>query len=171
MNHLHACRILRYLLLALVCTGPAMPASATPPLVDRFIVGANAGYIVPSECCSMPVPDSMRLLELKVNEGSQCTAIGGPVGVFEHRDGKLWLTGFETCSRKISLDEIYPEREKPALAEWLSGTFRTRVGIPCRAFGGRPVLALEQELTVSEGIVTSVTEKYLDHSACGNHAQ
>jgi len=171
MTHSRARPILQCLSLALAWMGFAMQASATPPLQDRFILGANQGYIVPSECCWMPVPDSMRLLDLKVNEGSQCTAIGGPVGVFEHRDGKLWLTGFATCSRKIPLDEIYPEREGPALAEWLSGTFRTRVSMPCRAFGGRPVPALEQELTVSEGIVTAVTEKYLDHPACGNQVE
>lgn len=171
MNQPRACRIFRHLLLALLCVGPVMPASATPPLLDRFVLGANKGFIFPSECCWMPVPDSMRLLELKVKEGSQCSAMGGPVGVFEQRSERLWLTGFETCGRKIPLDEIYPELEAPALAEWLSGTFKTRVGLPCRALGGHPVLALEQELTVSEGVVTSVTEKYLDHSACGNQAE
>lgn len=170
MNQLRACRFFQHLLLALLCMGPVMPASATQPLADRFILGSNEGFIVPSECCWMPVPDSARLLELNVQEGRQCTAMGGPVGVFEHRAGKLWLTRFETCSREIPLAEIYPEREQPALATWLSGTFKTRVGLPCRAFDGRPVLALEQELAVSEGVVTAVTEKYLDRSACGNQA-
>lgn len=157
--------------MTLLCTGFALPASATPPLVDRFVLGSNKGHIVPSECCWMPVPESMRLLDLKVNEGSQCSAMGGPVGLFEQKAGKLWLTGFETCGRKIPLDEVYPGLEEPALADWLSGTFKTRLGVPCRAFGDQPVLALEQELTVSEGVVTAVTEKYLNHSACRNHTE
>jgi hypothetical protein len=169
MKQPHALRIFQHLSLALLCAGLAMPASATPPLQDRFILGSNQGYIVPSACCWMPVPESMRLLELKLNEA--CTAIGGPVGVFEQREGKLWLTGFETCGREIALGEVYAGREEPALADWLSGTFTTRLGVPCRAFGGRPVLALEQKLTVDEGVVTEVTEKYLDHSACRNHAE
>jgi hypothetical protein len=170
MNLLRACRTVPGLLLALLCIWPAMPASATEPLTDRYIHGANKGFIFPKECCWMPLPESARLLEAKVKGGMQCTAIGGPVGIFEQRSGKLWLTGFATCSGKLPLRDIYPELDSPALAQWLSGTFKTRIGLPCHALGGRPVFALEQELTVSEGVVTAVTERHLDWSACGQRA-
>ena len=80
-------------MLCLVLACLAGPASATQPLKDQIVVGALKGHIFPSDCCWVPLPPSEGLRAMKRAEFPGCSAIGGPVGMFELRDRKLWLTG------------------------------------------------------------------------------
>lgn len=162
--HPPASHFSRICLLLLLLVGAA-PASATPPLRDRIVIDEHRGRIFPSECCWMPLPPSERLRAMKRAE-TNCSAIGGPVGVFEVRDRKLWLIGLHKCSGTVDLRAIYPELAGPALASWLSGSFKVVLDQRCSDSVAGPLDAVEQELQLDQGIVTSVTELSRHQAAC-----
>ena len=145
-------------------------AFATEPLHDQYLVGAQSGLIFPSECCWMKLPPSQRLTDMKRAELG-CSAIGGPVGKFKLESGKLWLTGLLKCGGDVSLREVYPDLEGPALATWLTGTFNTQVEFLCYENPVRPVYSLQQVLTIEKGIVTSLSETRTDASICQKHSR
>jgi len=140
-------------------------ACATEPLHDQYVVGAERGWIFPSECCWMKLPSSERLIALKKAEVG-CSAIGGPVGKFKLDSGKLWLTGLLTCGGEISLLDVFPDLESPALASWLTGTFKTQIGFLCYDSSAGPIYSLRQVLTVELGVVTALSDTKNDTSAC-----
>jgi hypothetical protein len=151
-------------MLACVAAGPA---SATEPLKDQIVVGALSGHLFPSECCWVPLPPSEQLRAMKRAEFPGCSAIGGPVGMFELRDRKLWLTGLFKCSGAFDHRQVFPELASPAFANWLSGTFTLALG-PCGydVRGGGQAYARKQKITVDQGVVTSVTEQDNDAAFC-----
>jgi len=153
--------------LLLSCFASIAPASATEPLHDQIVVGALSGHIFPSECCWMPLPPSEKLSAMKRAEFVGCSAIGGPVGVFEYRDRKLWLTGLSKCSGEIDHRQVYPELASPAFANWLSGTFTLTLG-PCgyNRQANREAFARRQTITVDKGVVTSTTDQDNDAAYC-----
>lgn len=155
-------------LLALASIAYSQPAAATEPLKDQIVVGKLQGHIFPSECCWVPLPPSEQLRAMKRAEFPGCSAIGGPVGTFELKEGKLWLTGLLKCSGAFDHRQIYPELASPAFADWLSGTFTVLLG----ACGYDPHLngqayARKQRITVDQGVVNSVTELGGDASCAG----
>jgi hypothetical protein len=64
------------------------------------------------------------------------------------------------------LQAIYPDMKGPVVAEWLTGTFKTRLDFQCYGLGAQEVYAVTQELTVDKGMVQSVRETRNDTSAC-----
>ena len=148
----------------------AAPSLATEPLHDQFRTGDQTGWIFPSGCCWVKLPPSELLDEMKRKEMAGCSAIGGPVGKFELVDGKLWLTGLMKCSGDVRLHRVYPELDSPAFANWLSGTFKTRVDFLCYDKTVRPIYGLEQVLTVEQGVVTAITETKIDPATCPKKA-
>jgi hypothetical protein len=158
------------LCLVLACLA-ALPAAATEPLKDQIVAGALSGHIFPSDCCWVALPPSERLQAMKRAEFPGCTAIGGPVGMFELRDRKLWLTGLFKCSGALDHRTVFPELASPAFASWLSSAFTLALG-PC---GYNPRLngsayARKQRITVEQGVVTSVTELDNDAAICQGQA-
>ena len=143
---------------------------ATEPLHDQYVLGEKSGRIFPSECCWMSLPPSERLTAMKKAEVG-CSAIGGPVGEFKLQSGKLWLTGLLTCGGEVSLRKVYPDFENPALANWLTGTFKTQVGFLCYDNSAEPIYSVKQVLTVEEGVVTSLSETKNDTSACSENTR
>jgi hypothetical protein len=154
-------------LLGLASVAASAPASATEPLKDQIVVGALGGHIFPSDCCWVPLPPSERLRAMKHAEFPRCSAIGGPVGVFELRDRKLWLTGLFKCSGAFDHREVYPELASPAFASWLSGSFTLALG-PCGydPRTGAEAYARKQRITVEQGVVRSVTEQDNPAGSC-----
>ncbi|WP_363503838.1 hypothetical protein, partial [Burkholderia sp. LMU1-1-1.1] len=53
------------LLMAIICRGDYRRALATEPLHDQYVVGAETGWIFPSECCWMKLPSSDRLIAMR----------------------------------------------------------------------------------------------------------
>jgi hypothetical protein len=153
------------LLLLVACLVAAAPATATEPLHDQYADGARTGHIFPSNCCWVELPSNDRIWEIRRKEFG-CSAIGGPVGEFKLEDGKLWLTGLMKCSGKIPLQMIYPDMKAPVLAEWLTGTFKTRLDYRCYTQKTQDLYAVTQELVVEKGVVVSLKETQQDVSAC-----
>jgi hypothetical protein len=143
----------------------AAPSSATQPLFDQYTDGARTGHIFPSSCCWVELRDNERIWEIRRRE-TGCSAIGGPVGRFKLEAGKLWLTGLMKCSGDVPLQAVYPDMKSPVVAEWLTGTFKTRLDFQCTVQGVQQVYAVTQELTVDKGVVQSVKETPNDTSAC-----
>jgi hypothetical protein len=143
----------------------AAPGSATQPLLNQYTDGVRTGHIFPSGCCWVEIPSNERIKEIRRREIG-CSAVGGPVGIFKLEAGKLWLTGLFKCSGEIPMQEVYPDMKSPAFAEWLTGSFRTRLDFQCVVRGGQEVYAVTQELTVDKGVVQSVKETRNDTSAC-----
>lgn len=143
----------------------AAAASATEPLHDQYTDGARSGHIFPSNCCWVELPSNDKIWEIRRKEFG-CSAIGGPVGKFKLEDGKLWLTGLMKCSGEIPLQTVYPEMKAPVLAEWLSGTFKTRLDYRCYTQQTQDLYAVTQELVVENGVVVSLKETEHDVSAC-----
>lgn len=153
------------LLFLVACLMATTLASATQPLFDQYTDGARTGHIFPSNCCWVELPANDKIWEVRRKE-SGCSAIGGPVGEFKLEDGKLWLTGLMKCSGKIALQTIYPEMTAPVLAEWLTGTFKTRLDYRCYTQKTQELYAATQELVVERGVVVSLKETQQDVSAC-----
>jgi hypothetical protein len=109
--------------------------------------------------------DNERIWEIRRKEIG-CSAIGGPVGRFKLEAGKLWLTGLRKCSGDVPLQAVYPDMTSPVVAEWLTGTFKTRLDFQCTVQGVQQVYAVAQELTVDKGVVQSLKETPNDTSAC-----
>jgi hypothetical protein len=142
------------------------PSSATQPLLNQYTDGVRTGHIFPSGCCWVEIPANERIKEIRRREIG-CSAVGGPVGMFKLEAGKLWLTGLFKCSGEVPLQEVYPDMKSPAFAEWLTGTFKTRLDFKCVAPGGDPyIYAVTQELIVEKGVVQSVKETQNDLTAC-----
>ena len=120
-------------------------ALATEPLHDQYVVGAETGWIFPSECCWMKLPPSDRLIAMRRAEVG-CSAIGGPVGKFKLESGKLWLTGLHKCGGDVYLSEVYPDFKSATLANWLTGTFTAQIGLLCYDKHVKPIYSLEQVL-------------------------
>ncbi|MGI4719156.1 MAG: hypothetical protein ACRYGO_19540 [Janthinobacterium lividum] len=150
----------------LLCMAIALPASATEPLHDQIVVDARQGTIHPEKCCWVELPFSETLRKMKREEFLRCSAIGGPVGVFELKDRKIWLNKLSRCGGDVALREIYPDMDSPAFAGWLSGSFKTQLGYLCYVKPEGAVYELEQELKVEHGVVTSLSERRRDRSAC-----
>ncbi|WP_426197683.1 hypothetical protein [Massilia sp. DWR3-1-1] len=152
----------------LLCIAIGEKTFATEPLHDQYVAGAESGWIFPSQCCWMKLPPSERLTTMKKAEVG-CSAIGGPVGKFKLESGKLWLTGLLKCGGEVSLREVYPDFESPALANWLTGTFKTQVGFLCYDNSVRPIYSVKQVLTIDQGVVTSLSETKNDTSVCSKN--
>jgi hypothetical protein len=144
----------------------AIPGSATQPLLDQYADGARTGHIFPSNCCYVELPSNERIQAMRRNEITRCSAFGGPVGMFKREAGQLWLTSLYKCGGELALQEMYPGIETPALAKWLTGTFRTRLDFACYDEGVQPVYAVTQTLIVEKGVIKSVTETQSDLAAC-----
>lgn len=153
--------------LLLSCLASIAPASATEPLHDQIVVGSLSGHIFPSECCWMPLPPSDKLAAMKRAEFPGCSAIGGPVGVFEYRDRKLWLTSLYKCSGAFDHRQVYPALASPAFADWLSGSYTLALG-PCGHDPrlGRQAYAHKQKITVVNGVVTAMSQQDDDGAFC-----
>jgi hypothetical protein len=164
MTFPHFCKQLRSIVFLVLTLMAAGPVSATEPLIDQYADGARIGRIFPSSCCWVELPDNERIWKIRRKEFG-CSAIGGPVGRFRLEDGKLWLTGLMKCGGDIPLQEIYPDMTSPALAEWLSGTFKTVLDYRCHA-GSQSIYAVSQELVVEKGVVRSLKETANDLGAC-----
>jgi hypothetical protein len=143
----------------------AAPSSATQPLFDQYTDGVRTGHIFPSSCCWVELRDNERIWEIRRQEIG-CSARGGPVGRFKLEAGKLWLTGLMKCGGDVPLQAIYPDMKGPVVAEWLTGTFKTRLDFQCTVQGVQEVYAVTQELTVDKGVVQSLKETRNDTSAC-----
>jgi hypothetical protein len=70
------------------------------------------------------------------------------------------------CSGHVDLQAIYPDMKAPVMAEWLTGTFRTRLDYRCHTQKEQDVYAVTQELVVEKGIVVSLKETRQDLSVC-----
>jgi hypothetical protein len=72
------------------------------------------------------------------------------------------------CSGDVPLQAVYPDMQSPVVAEWLTGTFKTRLDFQCIGpdLGNKEVYAVTQELTVDKGVVQSLKETPNDTSAC-----
>jgi hypothetical protein len=134
-------------------------------LTDFYADGVRSGRIFPAPCCHVELPSNERIWEIRRRDFHNCSAVGGPVGMFRREGGKLWLTGLFKCSGEIPLKEMYPELDGPVVADWLTGTFKTALDSQCHA-GGQTIYAVAQELIVEKGVVKSVTETPGDVSAC-----
>jgi hypothetical protein len=165
MNICSVWRWMRESVLFVLCLMAAAPVMATEPMTDYFSDGARSGRIFPSACCHVELPDNERIWEIRRRDFHTCSAVGGPVGVFRMEAGKLWLTGLAKCSGEFPLKDMYPGLESPALAAWLTGTFKTVLDPRCHA-NGQTRYAVTQELIVEKGIVTSVRETPNDLTAC-----
>lgn len=142
------------------------PSFATQPLVDQYSDGARSGHIFPVECCYVELPSNDRIRAMRRAEMPNCSAIGGPVGVFRLEAGKLWLTSLYKCSGTVALNDIYPGMNAPAPATWLTGTFKTVLDIKCHDAGMRPIHGATQTLIVEKGVVKSLKETPGDLTAC-----
>ena len=160
--YLRLARALQFLL----CMAIALPASATEPLHDQIVVGTLQGTIYPEKCCWVELPFSENLRKMKHAEFLACSAIGGPVGVFELKDRKIWLNKLSRCGGDVALREVFPDLDSPVFASWLSGSFKTQLGYLCYVKPGGAVYELEQELTVERGVVTALSERRRDRSIC-----
>jgi hypothetical protein len=160
----HFCTQLQGIVLLVLALMAAGGALATEPLVDQYADGARVGRIYPSDCCWVELRDNERIWQIRRKEFG-CTALGGPVGRFRLEDGKLWLTGLMKCGGDIPLQEVYPDMKGPAVAEWLSGTFKTVLDYRCWA-NGQSVYAASQELVVEKGVVRSLKETAHDLGVC-----
>lgn len=144
----------------------AAPSSATRPLFDQYTDGVHTGNIFPSKGSYVELPHNERIWEMRRREMQNCSAVGGPVGMFKLEAGKLWLTGLAKCGGELALQEIYPDIAIPTVAKWLTGTFKTILDFQCYDAGVQPVYAVSQELIVKKGAVQSVTETRHDITAC-----
>src|SRR3546814_15829672 len=95
----------------------------------------KTGFLFPDKCCWVKLPSSDKLDAAKL-EGTQCSAIGGPVGNFELADGKLLLRSLRACDGDIPLDQIYGEFHGPVVADWVSGKFFVEIDPMCRSKAG-----------------------------------
>src|SRR3546814_18528393 len=86
-------KFLKFLLLSCLAGSPAY---ATEPLHDLVTMDGKTGFLFPDKCCWVKLPSSDKLDAAKL-EGTQCSAIGGPVGNFELADGKLLLRRLRAC--------------------------------------------------------------------------
>lgn len=141
------------------------PAGATRPLFDQYSDGEHTGNIFPDKCCHLELPEDKRIRELRRQQIGNCSAAGGPVGVFRREDGKLWLTGLAECRGEIRLRRLYPDLEGPVVATWLSGTFTAHLD-QCYGAGVQLKPAVTQTLVVEQGVVKSVVETLNDVSDC-----
>ena len=139
-------------------------AGATLPLFDKVVIDGKSGNIFPEKCCWMPLPKTEKLIQARRAEN--CSAIGGPVGVFEVADGKLWLTGLSKCAGPLPLKNIYPELRSPAPATWLSGRFTAYTDYQCTSSSSEPVFRTKTVLVVDAGSVASATSEQIDASQC-----
>ena len=158
---------IRFLLPGLALVAPMTQASATGPLHDQIVFGSLSGHIFPSECCWMPLPPSDKLSATKRAEFGGCTAIGGPVGIFEYRDRKLWLTGLYKCSGAFDHRQLFPQLASPAFADWVSGNYTLALG-PCGHDPRmqRSAYARKLSITVEKGSITSMSDQDNDAAFC-----
>jgi hypothetical protein len=143
----------------------ATNAIATEPLYDRMTYKGQTGPIFQPGTGWLDLPDSDGLRVLR--RESQCSAIGGPRGMYKYEDSKLWITGLHRCGGEVALDRAYPEMPVPSLAVWVSGKLVAKLGsVVCTKPSGAWVFHTEIALNVERGLITSLSEKANDASAC-----
>ena len=151
--HVHLNALLQAAALCLLAGTPAL-CLATEPLVSPVHIGEHHGVIYPEKCCSMDLPRTEKLREMRLAQS--CTAIGGPVGQFEITDGKVWLTALRTCGGEIPLNEVYPEMSGPVVATWLDGRFGAKLVFQCTINSYQRVYKHSAKIVVEKGIVTEL---------------
>lgn len=155
---------MRYALTIAAVMAPG--AWATEPLHDQLVYDGSKGYIFPAKkCCWLGLPASEVLTAMRREEN--CSAIGGPVGVYRYQNDKLWLVGLYKCSGTVPLEKVFPNLKSPAVAEWLSGDYSARLDWICvgeNGFSG--IFARELSLKVEKGAVVSMSEQRYDKSRC-----
>jgi len=157
-------RLLHFLILLLFISAAPLSA-ATEPLVDQFSLGERTGVIWPKKCCWVGLPSSEKLREVAIAE--RCSAIGGPVGVFHFDHGRLLLTALYRCGGAFPIQDIYPELKSPLVADWVNGLHSARLDWLCRDSSNRSIYRTELEFQIKEGVVTILSERNNDDSACG----
>lgn len=158
------------ILLFVLCLLTTSNSLATQPLVDQYSDGVRTGYIVAAKGGYLELPSNERIREIRRRDFLLCSAKGGPVGVFKLEAGKLWLTGLSDCGGTKPLQYLYPDLAAPVVAEWLSGTFLTKLAFRCVNDGNQELYAVKQQLTIEKGVVTSLSETTNDISACPNQS-
>ncbi|MYM33328.1 hypothetical protein GTP38_03100 [Duganella sp. FT94W] len=128
---------------------------ATEPLHDRFLIGMQHGKIFPSELLGEAT--SLRKTNCYEKQGNDhVLSDWWPVGIFELAAGKLWLTGLAQFSGDVTMEDVYPGMKISASTTWLTGTFKTRMGFLCYLPPAKTIYALEQVLSVKQGITTGI---------------
>ena len=154
MNATHALRALLASLLWI-----ASSALATTPLFDKIEVEAQRGNLRQKEKGWLDLPRSEKLQEFRRAE--RCSAIGGPRGEYFVQDRKLWLYRLYRCSGSIELKEVYPQRDQPILATWVTGELVAEVGktICMSTKGSFFIYETEIKMQVDEGEIKSMQSK------------
>lgn len=117
-----------YLLLIPLLLGPIL-ANATRPLFDLVEIDGQTGELYPKSGIWIDLPASEGLTEIeKQYPPGSCSAIGGPRGVYAIRDNKLFLTSIRVCGASFELKDVYPQRQTPMLADWVSGELTATTG-------------------------------------------
>src|SRR3546814_19671339 len=124
----------------------------------------KTGFLFPDKCCWVKLPSSDKLDAAKL-EGTQCSAIGGPVGNFELADGKLLLRSLRACDGDIPLAQIYGEFHGPVVADWVSGKFFVEIDPLCRSKAGVLLHRESQPLIIEAGTIVSSEKQVLAESA------
>ncbi len=141
---------------------------ATQPLYDQLTYQGYTGYIFPSECCWLKKPRSKKLDKIQKDniEKRSCSAIGGPVSKLKLENNKLYLTSLYQCGGDLPLSDVYPKLKQPALATWLTGTYKVKLNEICLTKGYNSVYEFHHTLIVKEGILTSISTTKNDKSTC-----
>lgn len=140
-------------------------ALATEPLYDQLAFGEKTGPIFEQGVGWLPLPNSEQLQILR--RQGQCSAIGGPRGIYKYEADRLWITGLYKCGGPVALEQAYPEMRAPSLAVWVSGKVVAKLGkIVCRKSSGVWVFESELTLEVERGVVKALSETRNDASAC-----
>ena len=161
--HVHLNALLQAAALCLLAGTPAL-CLATEPLVSPVHIGEHHGVIYPEKCCSMDLPRTEKLREMRLAQS--CTAIGGPVGEFKIADRKVWLTSLRTCDGDIPLHDVYPEMSEPVVATWLDGNFAAKLGYQCTINGYQRIYQHSVRMVVEKGIVTEFQLEAGDDEGC-----
>lgn len=140
-------------------------ASATEPLLDHLSSLGETGVFYPRECCWVGIPKNERVKEIRRSDEG-CSAIGGPVGIFERVEDLLFLTELDSCGGKYRLNEVYGSVDARIFADWVSGVHIGKFQFLCAKPSGQYVFKTVKTYTIENGVFVSTSIENHSKSDC-----